>query len=119
MATAVKRLGSCLCKRKFTGSAFMTNAFFGADKITVTEGADLVRKYEDNDTTSRNTLTRSFCSECGTSLFLSSPTKTEWISVCPAAVNDDQAWVPRKENRPDVKFPWVTALHIEPKPPKL
>ncbi|KAJ7656288.1 DUF636 domain-containing protein [Mycena polygramma] len=140
MATAVKRLGSCLCKRvrftvvgepfqyavchcvnckKFTGSAFMTNAFFGADKITVTEGADLVRKYDDNDTTSGNTLTRSFCSGRGASLFLSSPTKTDWISVCPAAVNDDQAWVPRKENRPDVKFPWVTALHIEPKQQKL
>ncbi|KAJ7656237.1 hypothetical protein DFH06DRAFT_991536, partial [Mycena polygramma] len=105
--------------------------------ITVTEGADLVRKYDDNDPTSGNTLTRSFCSGCGTSLFLSSPTKTDWTSVCPAAVNDDQAWgecdhtccpftiqlccesVPRKENRPDVKYPWVTALHIEPKSQKL
>ncbi|KAJ6514933.1 hypothetical protein C8R47DRAFT_496558 [Mycena vitilis] len=94
MATPVQRLGSCMCKRvRFTvaGEPFQF--------VVLTEGADLVRKYEDNDTTSGNTLTRSFCSECGSSLFLSSPTKTDWISVCPAAIDDDQSWggAPRRE----------------------
>ncbi|KAJ6581778.1 DUF636 domain-containing protein [Mycena capillaripes] len=135
MSASVQRLGFCLCKKvrftvvgepfyyavchcpnckKFAGSAFMTNAFFRPDNVTVTEGQELVRKYHDSDTTSGNILTRSFCSECGTSLFLSSPTKTNWISVCPASVDDSHAWAPCEENRPDAKFPWVTALHMQP-----
>ncbi|KAJ7180841.1 Mss4-like protein [Mycena filopes] len=142
MASTVQRLGSCLCTkvrftvqgepftyalchcincRKFAGSAFMTNAFFSPDKVTVTEGEDFIRRYQDSDTTSGNTITRSFCSECGTSLFLSSPTKPDWMSLCPSAVGDPKEWVPRRENRPDVKLPWITGLHMEPKPkrPKL
>ncbi|KAK7025138.1 DUF636-domain-containing protein [Favolaschia claudopus] len=135
----VQRLGSCLCRRvrftvdgepfsyavchcinckKFAGSAFMTNAFFASDKITVTEGAEVVRKYEDNDTTSGDTLQRHFCSHCGTSLFLNSPTKTDWISVCPATV-EGQEWVPRRESRPDAKCSWVKELHFQPKASKI
>ncbi|KAJ7091490.1 DUF636 domain-containing protein [Mycena belliarum] len=131
----MQRLGACLCRRirftvagepftyavchctncqKFAGSAFMTNAFFNSQSVSVTEGQDVLRKYNDSDTTSGNTLTRSFCSECGTSLFLSSPTKTDWISVCPAAVEGSEGWVPRRENRPDARFPWVE-LHMTPK----
>ncbi|KAJ7696474.1 DUF636 domain-containing protein [Mycena rosella] len=132
----MQRAGSCLCRKvrftvlgdpfqyavchcinckKFAGSAFMTNAFFSPDNLSVTAGKDLVRQYHDSDTASGNTLTRSFCSECGTSLFLSSPTKTDWISVCPATVDQAQDWVPRRENRPDAKFSWVTELHMAPK----
>ncbi|KAJ7716138.1 DUF636 domain-containing protein [Mycena metata] len=142
MSSSIQRLGSCLCRkirftlkgdpfshavchcincRKSAGSAFMSNAFFSPDNVTVTQGEELIRKYQDNDTTSGNTLTRSFCSECGTSLFLSSPTKTDWISVCPPTVDDPKEWVPRRESRPDVRLSWVTGLHLEPKqkPPKL
>ncbi|KAJ7255424.1 DUF636 domain-containing protein [Mycena haematopus] len=136
MASSV-RPGSCLCRQiRFTvegdpsdyaichctncqksgGSAFQTNAIFTPDKITVTEGGEVIRKYDDNDTTSGNTLTRQFCSNCGTSLFLSPVDKT-WITVCPATV-DGQKWVPSRENRPDSKCPWVTELLIEPKKPK-
>ncbi|KAJ7504214.1 Mss4-like protein [Mycena galericulata] len=134
--TNAQRSGSCLCQKvrfivsgdpfqyavchcsnckKFTGSAFMTNAFFSPDNVTVIEGKELIRQYQDKATTSGNTLTRSFCSECGTSLFLSSPTKTDWISVCPASVDDPQEWPPRRENRPDAKCPWVKELRMEPK----
>ncbi|KAJ7117739.1 DUF636 domain-containing protein [Mycena epipterygia] len=132
----MQRFGSCLCRgvtfivtgepfqyavchcincKKFAGSAFMTNAFFSPDNVSVTTGQELIRKYQDSNTTSGNTLTRSFCSDCGTSLFLSSPTKTDWVSVCPAAVDSPQEWAPRRENRPDAKYSWVTELHMEPK----
>ncbi|KAF7308948.1 DUF636-domain-containing protein [Mycena kentingensis (nom. inval.)] len=134
---APTRLGSCLCKRvrfsvvgnpfsyavchctnckKSAGSAFMANAFFPPDKITITEGKELVKQYADSDTTSGSTLLRHFCSGCGSSLFLSSPTKKDWIAVCPSAMDDPQDWVPRRESFPQAKFPWVTALHIEQKP---
>ncbi|KAJ7625488.1 Mss4-like protein [Roridomyces roridus] len=138
---SVKRLGSCLCQKvrftvtgnpysyavchcsnckKSAGSAFMTNAFFNPANVAVTEGQEFVRQYQDKATTRGETITRSFCSQCGSSLFLSSPTKTDWITVCPTAVDDPHEWVPRRESFPDSKFPWVTALHIEAKPkPKL
>ncbi|KAJ7809035.1 DUF636 domain-containing protein [Mycena olivaceomarginata] len=133
--SSVQRPASCLCRqirftvegdpfsyavchcincKQFTGSAFMTNAFFAPDKITLTEGQEVLRKYDDNNTTSGDTLTRQFCSNCGSSLFLSSPTKTDWISVCPGAV-EGQEWVPRRESRPDAKCPWVAALELAPK----
>ncbi|KAF7370440.1 DUF636 domain-containing protein [Mycena sanguinolenta] len=133
--TSTVRNGSCLCHKvrftvegdpftfvvchcsncqKFAGSAFMTNAFFAPDKVTITEGQDFIKAYDDNDTTSGNTLTRRFCSNCGASLFLSSPVKTDWMTVC-AVLVEGQEWVPRRENRPDAKCPWVTELRMEPK----
>jgi len=105
----------CHCSncKKFSGSAFMTNAFFRPHQVSVTAGEDVIRKYQDSNTKSGNTLTRSFCSECGSSLFLSSPKKTDWISVCPASVDGPHDWVPQEENRPDAKYSWVTELHMD------
>ncbi|KAF7370437.1 DUF636 domain-containing protein [Mycena sanguinolenta] len=107
--------GLCHCSncQKATGSAFMTNAFFVPDKLTVTEGQEFIKAYDDNDTTSGNTLIRQFCSNCGTSLFLSSPMKPGWITVCFATV-DGQDWVPHSENRPEARCSWVTELRMEP-----
>ncbi|KAJ7250026.1 Mss4-like protein [Mycena haematopus] len=130
------RTGSCLCRQirftvegeplsyvvcyctncqRFSGSAFQTNTFFPPDKVTVTEGQELIHKYDDNETTSGNTIIRQFCSNCGTHLFLTWPAnlKKEWMIVCPSTV-DDQDWVPTRENRPDAKCPWVTELRMEP-----
>ncbi|KAF7308984.1 DUF636 domain-containing protein [Mycena kentingensis (nom. inval.)] len=125
------RLGSCLCKsirfsvegnpfsyavchcsncKKFSGSSYMTNAFFAPNKVNITLGEELVKKYADNDTTSGNTLFRSFCSNCGCSLFLSSPTKTDWISACPYTLEDTADWVPDYQNRPEAKCAWVTSI---------
>ncbi|KAF7370438.1 Duf636 domain protein [Mycena sanguinolenta] len=102
----------CHCSncQKFAGSAFMTIAFFAPDarfsritclklpltqyyaqKVAITEGQDFIKAYDDNDTTSGNTLTRRFCSNCGASLFLSSLVKTDWMTVCPGLV-EGQEW---------------------------
>ncbi|KAK7012844.1 DUF636 domain-containing protein [Favolaschia claudopus] len=136
MTSEVERPGSCLCRRvRFTvmgdpfdystchcenckksgGSAFMTNAFFTPDKVILTEGQDLISKYDDKATTSGNTLTRHFCSNCGSCLFLNSPSaSSEWTTLSPATV-DGQEWVPRRYNCPDGKLSWVVELHMEPK----
>ncbi|KAJ7696475.1 Mss4-like protein [Mycena rosella] len=111
----MQQAGSCLCRKvRFTVLGDPFQYVVCHCNLSVTAGKDLVRQYHDSDTASGNTLTRSFCSECGTSLFLSSPTKTDWISVCPATVDQAQDWVPRRENRPDAKFSWVTELHMAP-----
>ncbi|KAJ7300871.1 Mss4-like protein [Mycena albidolilacea] len=126
--SSIQRLGSCLCRQiRFTvlgkpyscavchcinckksgGSAFSTSAFFTPDKIILTAGQELLRKYDDTDTTSGNTLTRLFCANCGSPLFMSSPAKTEEIAVSLDAV-ENHAWVPHRETRPDARCPWVT-----------
>ncbi|KAJ7880058.1 DUF636 domain-containing protein [Mycena olivaceomarginata] len=149
--SSIQRSGSCLCRQiRFTvlgepyscavchcinckksgGCAFSTSAFFTPDKIILTAGQELLRKYDDNDTTSGNTLTRQFCANCGSSLFMSSPAKPEEITVSLDAV-DDHAWgecdydgfvflfanraVPHRETRPDARCPWVTIHKTEPK----
>ncbi|KAK6967145.1 hypothetical protein R3P38DRAFT_3149811, partial [Favolaschia claudopus] len=82
-------------------------------KVILTEGQDLISKYDDKATTSGNTLTRHFCSNCGSCLFLNSPsTASEWITLSPATV-DGQEWVPRRYNCPDGKLSWVVKLHME------
>ncbi|KAJ6519031.1 DUF636 domain-containing protein [Mycena sanguinolenta] len=104
----------CTNCQRAAGSAFMTNASFAPEKVIVTEGQEFIKAYDDNDTTSGNIITRRFCSNCGTNLFLSSPVKTDWMALSPAMV-EGQNWVPRRENRPDTKCSWVTEIHLEPK----
>nr|GAT54985.1 DUF636-domain-containing protein [Mycena chlorophos] len=93
----------------------MTNSFFSPDKVSITEGKEFIKAYSDSDTTSGKTLLRSFCTECGSSLFLSSPVEKNWMIVAPAAVDDAHEWVPRRESYPHGKLPWVRELHIQPK----
>ncbi|KAJ7278363.1 Mss4-like protein [Mycena rebaudengoi] len=136
--TTMQRNGSCLCRKvqftttgepfsyavchcinckKFSGSAFMANTFFSTDKLTVTAGTECVRDYQDNNTTSGNTLTRSFCAECGSSVFLRSPANKTWVIVCASAFDEPHDWVPRREVRPDCKWAWVKELDVR-KPQK-
>ncbi|KAJ6586240.1 Mss4-like protein [Mycena sp. CBHHK59/15] len=90
----------CINCKKFSGSAFMANTFFSPDKVSVASGREYIREYQDSDTTSGRTITRSFCVECGSSLFLSSPQNKDWIVVCASSLDDQiQEWVPRRESR--------------------
>ncbi|KAJ7278333.1 DUF636 domain-containing protein [Mycena rebaudengoi] len=137
----MERSGSCLCRKvrfttigepftytvchctnckKFSGSAFMSNAFFNSAKVTVTAGSDLVREYNDSATTSGNALTRSFCAECGSSLFLAPTTNKTLVIICASAMDDAHEWVPRREVHPERKWDWVKELEIHnPKKSKL
>jgi hypothetical protein len=83
--------GSCLCKRvrytvsgndkgpvlchctncqKTTGSAFANNHRFTRAQITLTSGSDVIKEYKDSDTASGNILTRWFCGNCGSPVYL-------------------------------------------------
>ncbi|KIM37280.1 hypothetical protein M413DRAFT_50864, partial [Hebeloma cylindrosporum] len=85
------RTGSCLCKaikytvagepltfrvchcvncKKASGSAFMTNAFYKDENVTINQGSDLLKIFEDTQTQSGFPMLRYFCSECGSSLFM-------------------------------------------------
>ncbi|KAF4233914.1 hypothetical protein CNMCM8980_004110 [Aspergillus fumigatiaffinis] len=101
MSTPDTVTGSCLCQtvrykvtgppqstiichcdscRKSTGSAFMANSFYMKDQLQVLTGEDALRVYDDKSTGSGKPLSRSFCSICGSPLFISSE------SIAPTAV---------------------------------
>ncbi|KAF9493272.1 DUF636 domain protein [Pleurotus eryngii] len=128
---AVRR-GSCLCKKvqfeihgqpwtyvvchcvncqKFSGSAFMANAFFLFKDVMITEGKDHIKTYEDSITKSGQPLIRSFCGECGSSLFLRSVT-TNLIIVNTGSIDDKletdaNIKVPKCEIFVENKRPWL------------
>ncbi|KAI4121938.1 MAG: hypothetical protein LQ347_006690 [Umbilicaria vellea] len=54
----------CLNCRKTSGSAFGSNLLIEESKVTIT-GQEHLKNYEDKDTNSGNTVTRSFCGTCG------------------------------------------------------
>ncbi|TFK61226.1 hypothetical protein BDN72DRAFT_965290 [Pluteus cervinus] len=130
-----KRTGGCLCGevryevegdpfsfavchcancRKTTGSAFMSNAFFKPEAITITKGSDKFKEYRDSATTSGRTLTRTFCPECGSCLFMYNDSRE--FTIIPVGTLDEPVdWVPRRESRDDARFSWVKELQIEHK----
>jgi len=133
----IVRKGSCLCGRvhfettgnpftfvvchchnckKSSGAAFMANAFFSPKNLKIT-GQEHVKEYSDSNTTSGNTLTRSFCSECGSSLFITSPTqKDDWIIVCSGTMDDTvHEWIPRRESRSDCRLDWIKDIDFRAK----
>jgi hypothetical protein len=66
--------GAVLCHcnncQKTTGSAFANNYRYTRAQITITSGKDTIKAYEDSNTLSGNVLTRWFCSNCGSPIYL-------------------------------------------------
>jgi hypothetical protein len=66
--------GSVLCHcsncQKTTGSSFANNHRLTRAEINFTSGADVIKVYEDSNTTSGNMLKRWFCPNCGSPIYL-------------------------------------------------
>ena len=62
------RTAQCHCDdcRRATGSTFATNVFFNLESLTVIQGST---KSFEHTADSGNTMTKEFCSICGTQLF--------------------------------------------------
>jgi len=62
------RIVNCHCDdcRKATGAAFATNVFFKEDEITVVQGTPKAFRHTAD---SGSTMTKEFCSNCGSQLF--------------------------------------------------
>ncbi|KAH9481996.1 hypothetical protein JR316_0006526 [Psilocybe cubensis] len=129
------RTGSCLCKavkyevagdpitfrichcqncKKATGSAFMTNVFFTEDKLRVTEGQEKLKVYHDHETASGNVLSRYFCSQCGSNVFLQSSDKRAVagkIRIIAAGTLDEEFdWVPKTQLWPELKQHFIHGI---------
>ncbi|KAF8894664.1 Mss4-like protein [Infundibulicybe gibba] len=131
---AKMRYGSCLCQaikykvtgppfmlvvchcdncQKATGSAFMTNAFFKAKYVVLLKGEEHIKQYKDPGTRSGNPIFRSFCSQCGSCIFLGGGGR-EYKMVAAGTLDDSSDWVPRMENLPEYRRTWLHDIGLQP-----
>ncbi|KAF9466911.1 DUF636 domain-containing protein [Collybia nuda] len=105
----------CINCKKATGSPFMANAFFKTDQLSITQGKETIKNFRDDQTASGSAINRSFCPDCGSSLFIVSATN-DCAIVSTGTLDDPVTWTPRRENFTERKFHWVTGLTTNPKP---
>ncbi|KAF5362493.1 hypothetical protein D9756_002674 [Leucocoprinus leucothites] len=93
------------CKRA-AGSAFMAHSYWKPEQLKITQGEPSIRHYSDNDTQSGNTIIRSFCFICGSSLFVKAA-KGDFMIAQPGAIEGHQAWTPKKEVFAESRAAWL------------
>ncbi len=71
-------------------------------------GEDVVKSFDDNGTGSGNTSHRSFCSNCGSSVFINNDGRPEWTIVMTGCMKDVPAeWSPKMELYCKYKAKWL------------
>ncbi|KAJ8488728.1 hypothetical protein ONZ45_g12925 [Pleurotus djamor] len=84
----------------------MTNVFYIPEDVVITQGAEAMKHYEDSDTESGRPITRSFCQECGSSLFLKIK-PLDFVIVCSGNMQGNTELVPKQQIYCDDKRPWA------------
>lgn len=111
----------------------ISNIFIASlQQVEVSEGKDSIKKYADKDTDSGAPLTRSFCTNCGASLFIKSgvPEHANIVIVPTGLIEDTFEWgklamkqrgelysdhvitVPTFENHAAERRQWVKELEV-------
>ncbi|KAF8336122.1 Mss4-like protein, partial [Amanita rubescens] len=104
----------CVNCQKATGSVFMSNTFFKAKNVHITQGQDEISGYEDKATKSGRSFLRSFCSQCGANVLIGNP-GGDIIGVPVGVVDDSCDWVPRRELFTHARKPWVKEITTKAK----
>lgn len=128
----------CHCEncRKITGSMFMANSFYlqsvrpcprtrsNRERLTkplsqqfqLLAGEDLLKTYHDSRTESGGTLARSFCSNCGSPLFVTNKANPHIKDaiIVPAGTMDlgaeDDQWAPQREVFTKRRAEWLPKI---------
>ena len=81
------RAQNCHCDdcRRSGGSAFATNVFVNADDFRITQGSPREFNWLAN---SGNRRGRAFCSDCGTSLYVTNEARPQLVGVRIGAIDD-------------------------------
>ncbi|KDQ52655.1 hypothetical protein JAAARDRAFT_39920 [Jaapia argillacea MUCL 33604] len=99
----------CHCNncKKMSGSAFMANVFFNVDQFRIVSGQSSLNTYADTSTMSGNTLSRTFCSTCGSPVTLVLGHVPTMVVLPVGCVEDTYHWRPHKEIFCGDKLGWV------------
>ncbi|KAI0699843.1 Mss4-like protein [Cytidiella melzeri] len=120
VSTEAHRTGSCLCGqisceitgeplfstlchclncKKSSGTGFTWNGQFKSNQIRFVKGESLLQTYEDSATVRGTTLQRKFCSNCGSSLIITSTQRADLAAVPVGVVDGDisDIWAPKVE----------------------
>ncbi|KAJ5106881.1 DUF636 domain protein [Penicillium angulare] len=107
----------CHCNncRKSSGSAFLASSYYVKSQVRILEGGEMIRVFEDERTASGNVLNRSFCSNCGSSLFLARSVNGipgDAVFVSSGTMDlDGEEWVPTKEVWCKDRYSWLHPFH--------
>jgi hypothetical protein len=108
LSSELRAATHCHCSmcRKAHGAAFATHGGVSKTDLRLLAGADLLREYA-----SSPTITRSFCSQCGSQLFWQKSDE-DWVAVSLGTL--DTPFEPRKQRHIHVasKATWF-AIHDE------
>ncbi|KAK1987474.1 glutathione-dependent formaldehyde-activating enzyme [Colletotrichum cereale] len=105
----------CHCNscRKFTGSSFGANSLVDRKSLTVQDPASKISMYSAKTADSGDTLVRSFCSVCGSSLFAATHEFSDKVAVTSGTMNGvqgvkgDKLWAPKLEFFCKRKATWL------------
>ncbi len=86
-------MGQCHCDdcRKSTGTGHISNAFFVKDSVTITGELSEYKKETDSGTM----LTRSFCTNCGSSLFSENSNNNGFIGITVGTFDNNDWFKPQ------------------------
>ncbi|PLB40332.1 GFA family protein [Aspergillus candidus] len=89
----------CISCQKATGSVFGANCWYKKSVRQITQGNHSITTYQDKSPESGNPLQRSFCTTCGSNLFISNDTmdKLGAVSVTSGTIDDQSGLRPTLE----------------------
>ncbi|KAK1993549.1 glutathione-dependent formaldehyde-activating enzyme [Colletotrichum falcatum] len=103
----------CSSCRKFTGSSFGANSLVDRKDLTVQDPGSNISVYAAQTADSGGTLARSFCSVCGSSLFVATHEFSKKVAVTSGTMNGvqgvegDKSWTPKLEFFCKQKATWL------------
>ncbi|KKK26310.1 hypothetical protein P175DRAFT_0533432 [Aspergillus ochraceoroseus IBT 24754] len=107
----------CYCEscQKSTGSVCMANCLFKRENLEITHGQGALATYEDRATSSGQALQRSFCSICGSCLFVQNEIseRNGIIAVTSGTINDRSGLQPTLEYWCQRRRSWLQPGGIE------
>ncbi|KAJ5165837.1 hypothetical protein N7492_006133 [Penicillium capsulatum] len=104
----------CHCNdcRKVSGSAFVTNSIYLKEQLRILSGEHLLKTF-DKETDAGNVLSRSFCSNCGSPLFITSKNHPGAQVVSVGSMDfasGKNEWQPRDEYYSHRRAEWFPEL---------
>ncbi|KAF3401671.1 hypothetical protein F1880_010026 [Penicillium rolfsii] len=109
----VRLLCHCDNCRKVTGSSFMANAVYQKNQLRLVSGEETLKTYQDSNNSSGNVLSRVFCSNCSSSLFITNSLNEGMLVITSGTMNlgpSASEWAPQVEVFCKSRREWLPPL---------